>query len=128
MRRSRSGFTLIELVFVVLVIAILASLAIFSLHRARGRALVGTLHSDLRNLAVAQEGHYYQHGAYATNLSQLPVRASEGVSLVVVSATPQGWSGTADHAGALQPHCAIFYGVPASLPAPAVAEGVIACQ
>lgn len=110
------------------VIGILAAIAIPHYYNTRGRAYTAAMKTDLHNVAVAEEGYYYQHGSYAADLSQLSVSASPGVTLTIASADSVGWAGTADHPGAAEPHCAIFYGQLASPPAPATAEGTIACQ
>ena len=128
MRPPRRGFTLMEMIVVTVIIGILASVAIFSLRDSRSKAVTATMHSDLRNLAVAQEGFYYQHAFYAPDLAQLPVGTSPGVTLTVTSANDKGWGATADHPSGVQSHCAIFYGEPPARPAPAIADGVIACQ
>ncbi|HEY0969634.1 MAG TPA: prepilin-type N-terminal cleavage/methylation domain-containing protein [Gemmatimonadales bacterium] len=128
MRSTRRGFTLVELLVVVVILGILAAFAIGAVLQSRSRSFGAALHSDLRNLAAAQEGHLAEKGTYATDLTQLPVHASPGVTLVVTSGDSVGWGATATHPAAMQPTCAIFHGRPASVPAPAVAEGVIACQ
>ncbi len=128
MRPTRRGFTLIELLIVVVIIGILAAISVVAIYQTRSRSFGAALHSDLRNLAAAQEGHLVENGSYTTDLGRLPMSASPGVTLTVTSADSIGWGATATHPGALQPTCAIFHGSPASPPAPAVAEGVIACQ
>ena len=124
----RRGFTLIELLVVVVVIGLLAGLSISGARQARSRSLGAAMHSDLRTLAVAQENHFAQHGAYVGNVAELPINASPGVSLVVTAADSSGWGATAQHPGASNPKCAIFHGAPPAVPEPAVSEGVIACE
>lgn len=128
MRPLRRGFTLIELLIVVVVIGILAGLSMEGIRQARNRSIGASLHSDLRNLAVAQENYLAEHGTYVTDLALLPVKPSPGVSLVVESADVAGWGGTAQHPSATLPRCAIYHGSPPAVPTPAVSEGVIACE
>lgn len=124
----RRGFTLIELVAVVVIIGLLATFALPRLRSTRGRAYTSTLQSDLRNLAVAEESYYYQHGAYTQDLSRLLVTVSAGVTVSISVADSRGWGATAAHPAADRSLCALFYGQPASPPAPATTEGEIACQ
>lgn len=127
-RSPRSGFTLLELVIVVVIIALLAAFAIPRLQSSRGRAFTASLHSDLRNLASAEEAHYYQHGYYTQDLSRLDVATSSGVTMSVSVADSMGWAATAVHPSADRSTCAVFFGSPASRPAPAMVEGRIACE
>lgn len=127
MGHQRRGFTLIELLIVVVIIGILAAIAIPKFQNTKGKAYVASMKSDLRNLAVAEEGYFYEHQAYTTVLDSLKFTPSHGVILVVQAATASGWSATSTHPEAFPHSCAIFYGSSAPLP-PANAEGVVACQ
>lgn len=127
-RTARAGFSLIELLIVVLVIGILAMIAIPALANTKGKANLAKVRSDLRTLSVAQEGYFYENGTYAPSLSAVGVLGSPGVTLTLQGATssPTGWAATAEFSGAAPNRCAIFYGDGAA--APATQEGVIACQ
>jgi prepilin-type N-terminal cleavage/methylation domain-containing protein len=65
MPRLRSGFTLIELLVVVVVIGVLAAIAVPRYSNAREKSKASVLISDLRNLATAEEGYFYEHRSYA---------------------------------------------------------------
>ena len=60
----RQGFTLIELLIVVVIIGILAAIAIPKFANTKGKAIVASMKSDLRNLASAQEGYWVENRTY----------------------------------------------------------------
>ena len=125
--RRRAGFSLIELLIVVVIIGILAAIAIPQFANTKGKALVAKVKSDLRQLATAEEAYFYGTGQYPTDLNLLGMAASPGVSLTIVSATASGWSATGTAVGANPTSCALFYGSAAPV-APATVEGVLTCE
>ncbi len=127
--RNSSGFSLIELLLVTLIIGILATIAIPRLTSARDRAFVATMQADLRNLATQQEIHYADELTYSDDLDDLEFAASDRVTVTVVEASGTGWSATATHAAFDNTDgCSVYYGDAAAttLGAPA-GPGEIAC-
>jgi prepilin-type N-terminal cleavage/methylation domain-containing protein len=124
--RKRNGFTLVEILIVVVIVGILAGIAMIRWHDKKVDAFVASMKSDLYNLAVAQEAYYGENQTYASDLSQLGFRASTNV-VVTVNGTQLGWAGTASHPAADGRTCALFYGNIAP-EAPAVAAGIIKCD
>lgn len=61
---ARAGFTLVELLIVVVVIGILALISVQGLEAFRTRALDAAVKSDLRNALVAEEAHFSENGEY----------------------------------------------------------------
>src|SRR6202008_3413 len=63
---NRKGFTLIDLLIVVVIIGILAAIAIPKFANTKQKAVKSSMISDLRNLATAQEAFYADSSKYAT--------------------------------------------------------------
>jgi prepilin-type N-terminal cleavage/methylation domain-containing protein len=127
MSRLRSGFTLIELLVVVVVIGILAAIAVPRYSNAREKSKASVLVSDLRNLATAEEGYFFEHRSYTSDPDSLKFGASSAVVVNIVEATATGWSATAAQPTQSAMQCAIFYGNAAPV-APAQVEGIPACH
>ena len=128
MRRSRhAGFTLIELLIVVVIIGILASIAIPKFSNTKGKAYAATMRTDLRNLATAEEGYYFSHEVYSSDLVALGYTPSVGVEITFGDASARGWSAKITHPLATPGTCALFVGGVDSME-PAVDAGSIKCE
>ncbi len=123
----RPGFTLIELMVVVVIIGILAAVAIPKFSATTAKADLANVKSDLHTLSQAQENYFYDYAVYTQSLALLNVQPSPSVSITIVEATANGWSATAVHPAAVPVTCAVYYGS-ATPVAPATSEGVITCQ
>jgi type IV pilus assembly protein PilE len=128
MKRNR-GFTLIELMIVVVIIGILATVAVGRFEKVKKRGQVAAVQSDLRNLSVSQEAYHTEHITYTLNLADLEFNQTNGVTITMNEATSQGWGATATHAGDATIQCGIYVGAAApSSGAPATAPEAVACN
>lgn len=123
----RSGFTLVELLIVMVVIGILAAMAIPNFQSTKGKASLAAVKSDLKNLSTAEESFFYDHRAYSGSVDSLKATTSPGVVLTIVMATASGWAATAYSPNSWPHTCALFYGQVTAV-APATSEGQIACN
>jgi prepilin-type N-terminal cleavage/methylation domain-containing protein len=126
---NRYGFTLIEMLIVVVIVGLLTAIAIPRIQTVRGRAFVATMKSDLRNFAVAEESYFYDFRNYAGDMATLRARGhgtSPGVSVLINEATPMGWSATVSHVSTAV-RCYLFTGGAAPVGA-ATEDGFLTCD
>jgi prepilin-type N-terminal cleavage/methylation domain-containing protein len=124
--QRQRGFTLVELLIVVVIIGLLASIAIPKFANTKQKSYVAQMKSDLRNLATAQEAFFYDSMYYTTSLPALNnFQESSGVAITVNEATPAGWSATAKHSQVSR-ECYLFAGGAAAV-GNATVDGKITC-
>ena len=63
-KKPRSGFTLVELLVAIAIIAVLAGLLVATIQKARLKAKVVNVHSELKNLADGLEMYYNDYEIY----------------------------------------------------------------
>jgi prepilin-type N-terminal cleavage/methylation domain-containing protein len=130
MRAGPRGFTLVELLIVVVIIGILATIAIPKFANTKEKAFVTAMRSDLRNLASVQETYWTDnqiyYGGVIPNLAAFQYRPSAGITITIVSATAAGWSAQASAPALTGQTCVIFYGVAPPIP-PATVDAAVAC-
>jgi prepilin-type N-terminal cleavage/methylation domain-containing protein len=126
--RSTSGFTLIEVLVVVVIIGLLASFAVPRYSETRLSAFRAVLVSDLRNLATSQEARWRMHEGYAASLAELDIHPSPGVTLDLTEADHAGWAARAVHGSLPRETCGVYYGTAGAVnAAPASSPGEIRC-
>ena len=72
-QRGRSGFTLLELLVVVIIVGILATIAIPAFLRAMENARAAEARAFLDTLKTAEEAYYQEHQVYSGSFSDLVV-------------------------------------------------------
>jgi type IV pilus assembly protein PilA len=129
-RAARVGFTLVEILIVVVVISILAALAIPRYQRSRAQSYSATIRSDLRKIVVAEEEFFTNHNRYASpppfGTDTLDMLFSPGV-IPEIEGNDFGWRARATHPLAYPLTCAIYWGKIAPWE-PAIDEGQANCR
>jgi type IV pilus assembly protein PilA len=101
-KRDEKGFTLVELLIVISIIGILATIAIPTFASYRARSFDSAAMSDLRNAASAQEAYFIDNLVYSPNLANLQAQPynlfiSSGVAVNITSADVMAYTMTAVH-------------------------------
>ena len=91
--RRRSGFTIIELLAVMVIIGVLAGVAIIKFGDSKRRAYIAAMKSDLHNIGMIAETKFATENTYTTMIAP---QGSAGVKLEF-SGTATEWSATARH-------------------------------
>ena len=119
------GFTLIEILVVVVIVGLLAAIAIPKFGSSKEKAILASMKADLRNLATQEESYSVQNETYTTTFPATIYTTTTGVTGPTISLTADGWTAFVGHTGSTKT-CAIFAGTTPL--APAVDEGVPKCD
>lgn len=127
-RNRESGFTLVELMVVVVIIALLAVVALPRFARTRDKAYRSQMQTALRTLVTTQEGYFDDYLAYANNISNLNYNVTPMVTLQIVQTAGNGWSAKATHQMTTS-ECMVYVGPVAPVAGiPDNGEGIISCS
>ena len=88
--RKNKGFTLLELLVVVLIIGVLASIALPQYRKAVGKAELAQVISATKVIQNAEERFYLTNGSYTNNLNQLDINLPN--SNVICGASEESYS------------------------------------
>lgn len=94
---ERRGFTLVELLVVIVIIGILAAIAIPKFGNSKSKSYLTAMKSDLRNLASAEEAFFSDSARYTANLASLVFDPSSGVASPSISVYSGAWAATVTH-------------------------------
>jgi prepilin-type N-terminal cleavage/methylation domain-containing protein len=122
----RRGFTIIEILAVLVVLSVLAALGYARLQNSKDKATIAGMTSDLRAIAEEQEAYYFQNRVYTTDLVALNANPSPGNTIVIPEATTAGWSGRVSNPKVTK-QCYVVVGSAAPI-GTATTDGVISCS
>ncbi len=138
--RGPTGFTLVELLFVTVLISLIAAIAVHKVTKIKDVATLAVLRSDLKAVTLAQEVYHAETGGFFTQTDpnggkgpaftkskkKLGVEPSPNIRLQI-RGNKKGWTARAQHKEKGGLRCAVSHGDVKPFK-PAEQEGVIACQ
>ena len=68
---DESGFTLVELLVVIVILGILAAVAVFAVGGVTDKGKQASCKADVNSVATASEAYYAKNGAYAADVAAL---------------------------------------------------------
>jgi len=96
--RNAKGFSLVEVLMVVAIIGLLATIAIPQFITYRATAIDGQMKSDLKNAAVAMESYFAERQSYPTTVTAITAvgfNPTAGVTLTIDVTSPSSFTLTA---------------------------------
>jgi general secretion pathway protein G len=72
-RRNQDGFTLVELLIVIVILGILAGIVVFAVNGITDRGVKSACKTDAQTVQVASEAYYAQHSAWAGSIADQTV-------------------------------------------------------
>ena len=100
-QQNRAGFTLIEIMLVVVIIGMLAAVAAIQVPKFMEKSRVSKVQGDIRTIGVAVNSYYMIEGKYPTSLDQLV--SGDDPYLEKIPNDPWGGSYTYSYPGSHKP-------------------------
>ena len=126
MNRDTSGFTLLELLIVMVIMGILVLISIPRFTGARDKAYRAQMQTDLRTLVTAEEAYYDDNQTYTTQVNLLDYNKNPNVTINVLEANGSGYSAEATHLNT-SAICGFYMGSVTPPASVTVTEGIIDC-
>jgi prepilin-type N-terminal cleavage/methylation domain-containing protein len=122
----RRGFSLIELLVAMLVVAILVALAVSRYRNMKERGYLAEMKTDLGNLRIAEEAYWSEKGQYTADQTLLDYKTGSSVTVTISVSDPYaGYDAEAVHVAAPGVTCIMYVGRASAAGTP---SGEVKCQ
>jgi general secretion pathway protein G len=91
-RDSESGFTLVELLIVIVILGVLSSVVVFSVRGINNNSAQAACQSDVSTVNSALEAYYAQNKSYPTGTANVAITALVTANLIKSDPTAAGGS------------------------------------
>jgi general secretion pathway protein G len=90
-RQNQDGFTLVELLIVIVILGILAAIVVFAVNGITDRGVSSACKTDITTAQTASDAYYAQHGSWASAIDDATHTATTLVGAGLLrSAPPDG--------------------------------------
>jgi prepilin-type N-terminal cleavage/methylation domain-containing protein len=125
--RTKDGFTFVEIMTVLALIAVLVAIAWGKFNRSYEKALRATMISDLRNTMTGQELYYRLYQTYAPSIDLVNIEPSPKSDIYITESSPLGWAAWNEIERSTE-RCEVYIGNASSALGFAETSSKIVCQ
>jgi prepilin-type N-terminal cleavage/methylation domain-containing protein len=111
-RQNQDGFTLVELLIVIVILGVLAGIVVFAVNGITDRGESAACKADVKTVQVASEAYYAKNGSFATAMDDVTHSATTLVGANLLQAAPSSTKYTVTYTAGTGGVAGVFNGNP----------------